>query len=224
MKLSPSQIEYIEHTLVKNDLNFDDLKFELIDHIASEIEMKMAIDEMSFTTAFYSVFDNWKEQLRPSQNTVFLGRNLVAPKIVIDRLSFLKKRELLTGFGFCFIVTLLFYGMNTTNIFRSFLQNIEPIIQKVFLLTSILLTIFKIILYKSELRTTYSVLFNKSFFLAIPFCVIISLGGFSFFRTESIDNLRMSAVSATIFYGFFLFSSLRFLYQHYQFVKKIKRV
>lgn len=52
MKLCPSQIDYIEHTLVKNDLNFDDLKFELIDHIASEIEMKMAIDEMSLQQLF----------------------------------------------------------------------------------------------------------------------------------------------------------------------------
>ena len=35
MKLTTEQIDYIEHTLVKNGLDFEDLKFELIDHIAS---------------------------------------------------------------------------------------------------------------------------------------------------------------------------------------------
>lgn len=224
MKLTTEQIDYIEHTLVKNGLDFEDLKFELIDHIASEIEVKMAIEEISFMPAFYSVFDTWKAQLKPSQSTAFLGRNLVAPKIVIDRLSSLKKRELLTGLVFCFIVTLLFYGMSTITVFRNVLHYVELIIPKTFLLTIIVLLVSKIVLYQSKLKTTYSVLFNKSFLLSVPFCVIISLGGFSFFRTENIDDIRISAVAATVLYGFFLFSSARFLYQHYQFVQKIKRV
>jgi hypothetical protein len=68
------------------------------------------------------------------------------------------------------------------------------------------------------------VLFDKSFFVAVPFGVIISLGGFSFFRTENIEDIRISAVAATVMYGFFHFYSARFLYQHYQFAQKIKRV
>lgn len=224
MKLTTEQIDYIEHTLVKNGLDFEDLKFELIDHIASEIEVKMAVEEISFMPAFYSIFDTWKEQLKPSQSAAFLGRNLVAPKIVIDRLSSLKKREFLTGLVFSFIVTLLLYGMSTVPVFRTVLYYVEFIIQKVFLLTSILLITSKIILYQSKLKTIYSVLFDKSFFLAVPFCVIISLGGFSFFRTENIEYIRIGAVSANVLYGFFLFSSSRFLYQHYQFAQKIKRL
>lgn len=224
MKLTTEQIDHIEQTLVKNGLDFEDLKLELIDHIASEIEVTMTSDQMSFLLAFYKVFNTWKEQLKPSQSAAFLGRNLVAPKIVIDRLSSLKKRELLTGIGFCFIVTLLLYGMSTIPVFRTVLHYVEFIIQKFFLLTSILLIASKIILYQSKLKTTYSVLFDKSFFLAVPFGVIISLGGFSFFRTENIEDIRISAVAATVIYGFFLFSSARFLYQHYQFAQKIQRM
>ena len=224
MKLTTEQIDYIEHTLVKNGLDFEDLKFELIDHIASEIEVTMTIEEMSFMPAFYRVFDTWKAQLKPSQSAAFLGRNLVAPKIVIDRLSSLKKRGLLTGLVFCFIVTLLFYGMSTIPVFRTVMHYVEIIIQKFFLLSSIFLIASTIILYQSKLKTTYSVLFDKSFFVAVPFGVIISLGGFSFFRTENIEDIRISAVAATVMYGFFHFYSARFLYQHYQFAQKIKRV
>ena len=224
MKLTTEQIDYMEHTLVKNGLDFEDLKFELIDHIASEIEVKMAVEEISFMPAFYSVFDTWKAQLKPSQSAAFLGRNLVAPKIVIDRLSSLKKRELLTGLVFSFIVTLLLYSISAINVFRPLLHYVEFIISKSFLLTIIVLLVSKILLYQSKLKTTYSVLFNKSFLLSVPFCVIISLGGFSFFRTENIEDIRISALAATVLYGFFLFSSARFLYQHFQFVQKIKRV
>ena len=52
MKLTTEQIDHIEQTLVKNGLDFEDLKLELIDHIASEIEMTMTSDEMSFLPAF----------------------------------------------------------------------------------------------------------------------------------------------------------------------------
>jgi hypothetical protein len=224
MKLTTEQIDHIEQTLVNNGLDFEDVKLELIDHIASEIEVTMTSDEMSFLPAFYKVFDTWKEQLKPSQSAAFLGRNLVAPKIVIDRLSSLKKRELLTGFGFCFIVAILLYGMSTIPVFRTVLHYVEFIIQKLFLLTSILLIASKINLYQSKLKTTYSVLFDKSFFLAVPFSILISFDFFSFFRTENIEDIRINAVAATVMYGFFLFSSARFLYQHYQFVQKIKRV
>lgn len=222
MKLTAEQIEEIDKTLVINGLDFEDIKFELIDHIASEIEVKMTAQEMAFKPAFYIVFDTWKEQLKPSQSAFFLGRNFVAPKIVIDRLSSLKKREIITGIVFCFLITLLCYGINSLNIFKPLLHYVEFIIRKVFLLISILLIVSKIRLYQSKLKTTYSALFDKSFFLAVPFCIIISYGGFAFFRITDVEHLRVSAVSATVLYGYFLFSSLRFLYKHYQIAKKIK--
>jgi hypothetical protein len=114
--------------------------------------------------------------------------------------------------------------MSTIPVFRTVLHYVEFIIQKLFLLTSILLIASKINLYQSKLKTTYSVLFDKSFFLAVPFSILISFDFFSFFRTENIEDIRINAVAATVMYGFFLFSSARFLYQHYQFVQKIKRV
>jgi hypothetical protein len=224
MQLTTEQIATIEKTLVLNGLNYEDIKLEVTDHIASEIEVLMNENSLVFEENLKIVFDKWKEQLKPSQSAAFLGRNFVAPKIVIDRLSSLKKREIITGFVFCFLITLLFYGMNSLNILKTVLLYVEFIIRKVFLLISILLIVYRIRLYQSKLKTTYSALFDKSFFLAVPFCVSISFGGFSFFRSTDIENLRISAVSATVLYGFFLFSSVRFLYKHYQILQKIKSV
>jgi hypothetical protein len=38
MKLTNQQIETIEETLVLNGVVYDDIKLELVDHIATEIE------------------------------------------------------------------------------------------------------------------------------------------------------------------------------------------
>jgi hypothetical protein len=65
MKLSAQQIAQIEETLVLNGIHYDDIKLELTDHIASEIEEEISIQGLSFEVALHAVFENWKEQLRP---------------------------------------------------------------------------------------------------------------------------------------------------------------
>jgi hypothetical protein len=44
MKLTNQQIETIEETLVLNGVVYDDIKLELIDHIATEIESEASIE------------------------------------------------------------------------------------------------------------------------------------------------------------------------------------
>jgi hypothetical protein len=39
MKLTNQQIAFIDETLVLNSLTYDDIKLEVMDHIASEIEV-----------------------------------------------------------------------------------------------------------------------------------------------------------------------------------------
>lgn len=63
MKLSTEQIQQIEEKLyVDYDFYYDDVKHEVIDHIASEIEEKMKTD--SFEASFDRVFENWHNRLR----------------------------------------------------------------------------------------------------------------------------------------------------------------
>jgi len=48
MKLTTEQIATIEETLVLNGVVYDDIKFELLDHIASEIESECSNEEKPF--------------------------------------------------------------------------------------------------------------------------------------------------------------------------------
>ena len=52
MKLTAEQITEIEETLVLKGLKYDDLKLEVTDHIASEIEVLMQEENISFKVAF----------------------------------------------------------------------------------------------------------------------------------------------------------------------------
>jgi hypothetical protein len=68
MKLTTEQIAKIEETLVLNGVVYEDIKLELIDHIASEIENNIGENNILSEAAFYQTFENWKQQLSPSHH------------------------------------------------------------------------------------------------------------------------------------------------------------
>jgi hypothetical protein len=57
MKLTNQQIETIEETLVLNGVVYDDIKLELVDHIATEIESEASIESKLFETVLKEVFE-----------------------------------------------------------------------------------------------------------------------------------------------------------------------
>lgn len=72
MKLSEEQLKHIENKLYTDyDFYYDDAKYEVIDHIASEIENEM--QNVSFETALDKVFSKWKHRL---QETEWSGMHL----------------------------------------------------------------------------------------------------------------------------------------------------
>ena len=62
MKLTTQQIAQIEETLVLYGLVYEDIKLEVTDHIASEIEEKINNETSSFEDAFKEVFNTWKPE------------------------------------------------------------------------------------------------------------------------------------------------------------------
>ncbi len=60
MKLTIEQIAKIDETLVLNGVVYDDIKIELTDHIASDIEEVMINQGVDFKTALINSFDKWE--------------------------------------------------------------------------------------------------------------------------------------------------------------------
>ena len=97
MKLTNQQIASIDETLVLDGVVYDDIKLELLDHIATEIESEASIENKPFETVLKEVFDRWKPQLKPTSHNLLLGYGFSAPKIISDKFADDKKKELITA-------------------------------------------------------------------------------------------------------------------------------
>lgn len=80
MKLSTDQINYIDYVLKKQYTfeNFEDLRVELLDHIASDVELEMQNNNMSFDKALPNVLHKWEDEITCDRDSYY---NRV-PKIV----------------------------------------------------------------------------------------------------------------------------------------------
>lgn len=67
MKLSAEQIDFIETALIEkcNFKDFDDVRIELVDHIATEIEQELETNTNSFEQAFVKVMTRWNPMILP---------------------------------------------------------------------------------------------------------------------------------------------------------------
>ena len=71
MKLTKDQIEEVDYVLRKHYTfeNFDDLRTELIDHIASDLELLMQNEKLSFDEALSKILYKWKTEIIWDRNS-----------------------------------------------------------------------------------------------------------------------------------------------------------
>lgn len=80
MQLTTDQINHIDYVL-RNDYsfeNFDDLRVELLDHIASDVEALMETNSISFEDALPVVLYKWNDEISWDRNSKYNG----VPKMV----------------------------------------------------------------------------------------------------------------------------------------------
>lgn len=94
MILDKTQIKAVESFIVKNDIDFVDIKFELLDHMVCDIEATIEADNISFEDAFNRTVDKWKPYFAES-HSFWMGLAYIKPKIVIDKCGALMKKTTL---------------------------------------------------------------------------------------------------------------------------------
>ena len=116
MKLSKHEIQFIDNYLQKHDVIFVDIKAEMIDHIATAVEDKMANEGIDFYDAFKSyMITNRKAILKNNKNNWGISFSEIK-KFAL----FLVKPQLL------FVLVLLFAvskSLEDNKIFNYFLDN-----------------------------------------------------------------------------------------------------
>jgi hypothetical protein len=221
MKLTTEQIAKINQTLIEKGLIYEDIKLELIDHIASEIEAEMEEKEISFETAFKKAFENWKEQLRPS-SSFWLRGNKSIPKIISYKCNQMIKRVFLMsitmGLVTAFLVTLIFKKIANEEVL--FLLNS---ILKVISISGIMLFIYcKYRLWQSKRKSSYSYLFSQNGFGQIFNLIFIATGCFKFNGNTTFFNFHFMNTFFPITLLFISAFYLTLVFKHLIFIKNIE--
>lgn len=227
MKLTASQIQSINVTLINNGVVYADIKLELIDHIASEIEQQIEDNNSNFEVAFPIVFNKWKKLLKPTSNSLWLGNFLNGPKVVVDKWVCSAKRNV-----FFIFIYALFFSVLLTIFFQNFHQEkfisiVNNSIRGLFLLTVILTSIGIIAIKRSKIKTTYRYLFMRRSFLAFIFFYLYGYQGkenFHFFDFN--DSYIYNFFGVFLMACFFLipFFNLKLVLEHFKTIKKYKLI
>ena len=220
MKLTTQQITTIDETLVLNGLIYDDIKLEVTDHIASEIEVKMEESNILFDDALYQSLLNWKDQMKPSWSFM-LGTNQIAPRIITQNCHSVIKKQLLISLLISLLLTFIILGL-----LRNF--NNEQVINNIILgfrilciISSLLILISRIMIWQSKYNTTFGYLFKRNYLIYLIYLPFIGSGLFPLRHYDS--NLSLNEVF--IFFPIMLFIgsifTLNLAYKHFQFEKKL---
>lgn len=224
MKLTKQQIAQIEETLVLNQVIFEDIKLELTDHIASEIEVVLVEKECSFEEALVTVFEKWSPDLKPS-TSFWTPNNMKLPRIVLKKYKDEYKNQFVWGSLIAFFMAFLgAYAAKTTNNEKVF-EYLRITIQTIFIIEFILISISKLMIWKSKATTFKSYFFQKQttipFLLFILFLAIglIPIGlAFTDFKIAIGYNFMI------VCYSIWPIRPLHLALQHFRYMSKLKQV
>lgn len=203
MSLSKEQIKFISDYLDKCEVNQIDVKLEVLDHIASQVEELIANEDFTFEEALKKVMKRWYPLFK-DEKSFHIGLIYSFPKIVMNKLERRIKKTYLYLFMLFIFLALIFFFFNTDflkneslNLFLDYINNFIGVC---------VLTILFLINYKHK-STTYRFLVNHS----SPILIII------FSINLGINSAKLFLV--TLVFVQFVFMLFNF-YKHFECLKK----
>jgi len=223
MKLTTQQIAEIDETLVLNGLIYDDIKLEVTDHIASEIETKMEESNILFDDALYQVLLNWNEQMKPSLYNFWIRRkSFRGPRIVVDKcVSYYKSTFFISSLvpiPFAVISILCFHLFNQEIAIRIFRNSIRIL----YLLEVLLISLGWILIWNSKAKTTFSYYFKKSSYLVYVMPLAVGLGFWPNKLMEEDFAIQSIFTYFLIVMALFFVANIMLIINHLKTIEKLK--
>ncbi|MFT5761036.1 MAG: hypothetical protein ACI8WA_000140 [Polaribacter sp.] len=168
MELTTTQIQEIENYIKTKDVDYIDLKIELLDHIISDVE-HLINKGFSFENALQSTKEKWNKHFRNS-SSIYLGLQYSTSKIVLK-----KAVKEFRPFYLLYILSSFLPFIIFTKISVEFNENTMFAVNTFFRITTLLallyvvLIIFRVML--SKVKTTYRFIL-KTQYLGISFLII----------------------------------------------------
>nr|WP_315141218.1 hypothetical protein [uncultured Flavobacterium sp.] len=210
MKLTTEQINQIDTFLERNDVKYLDIKLELLDHIASQIEALISEQNSSFEEAFIIIKDNWKPRLL-SSSSFLIGIIYSFPKIVLDRLlARMKKYNLFILCLSIFIYIPMFYYKSHIH---AFLAPFDEFVNIIAIVSCSIICLVVIRINFHSIPTSYRFLVNQS-------APIIILSFFILLFDHEVIELKIFYTLLMLFQAIVAFQNYRL---HIGFVKKLTK-
>lgn len=222
MKLTAKQINQIEETFVLNGIQYEDIKLELTDHIASEIEEKISSQGFSFEVAFHEVFENWQEQLRPA-TSFWINSNKAFPRIILDKWILESKKQFLKSTLLIIALAVLF-SLTVKEINNEFFfGTFRDILKVVFITEFIVIAVSKLIIWKSSQSTSFGFIFqNQTKIAALFLLLILGIGLFPLQFVHPDFKIGLAGNFLFICYLVWPIKQIQLAFKHFQFIKKLK--
>ncbi|MGZ9677190.1 hypothetical protein [Flavobacterium sp. GNP001] len=226
MKLTTEQIAQIEETLVLNGLVYQDVKLEIIDHIASEIEERMSHEDISFDNVYKSVFEKWKSELEISSSSNWLGAFFKAPRFVVDRLVTYSKREALHIFFLALVFGSLLAFIVSNTFQKETFKAISLALQVTYTILIVCTSISMIFIWRSSIKTMYGRLFLFRGWLVFLFCVPLNIYNNPLKHFDATNSFLLNLVGCILLCSLFIYSFFQLMLagEHFKIEKKLKLV
>lgn len=167
MKLNKEQVSKIDTILEKSGVVYIDYKYEILDHIATEVEQLMEETDRDFEYAFTLILEKWNPKLKKSSSTLF-GYLWEIPEILMQKAKKLYWQKtivlIITSFVLC---PILYFA-------KDFIPKIFDAIWYFFIGILIFQCIGYIQIRRSKLKTTFGFLYKQQF-LAFLFLYFLQL-------------------------------------------------
>lgn len=207
MKLSSEELQIIETVLIQKGIKFDDIRIELLDHIASDIEENQELKKLQFNAALKTSLLKWDDSFKPVSS--FLTGSNKYPQIVVFSVYKVVKMQLYASTITVIFCVLIFALLNKTIDSGCLINLFKSGIRVIYVISFLWLIIFKFCFFEKKFKTIFS-----HFVVTRMIFFIIFLGPMLNSNTPTMfKNQIVFLIIGTIFVCHFLFTSY-FAYRH----------
>lgn len=222
MKLTNQQIEIIDQTLVLNGMVYDDVKLELIDHIATDIENQLENQESDFEVALKKSFENWSDQLQLAKS-FWVNTKKAVPRMLLDKWILEAKKKLIKASIIAIVLTVLITNIERIVDNENVIINTRRILRVIFSLELAAILVFKFIIWKSDRKSFSGFLFQTQTRFAVLFMMLLfCLKGMPLLSLNADLKINLASNFMAMFYMVLPLFFLQFAFKHFQFIQKFK--
>lgn len=214
MKLTAEQIECIDSILLSNGIKYDDVKLEMMDHMASEIEAEIEATNNDFQIVYSQIFENWKRELGLSRG--FFSIRSTTPKIVHSKLRNQMKMEVVIALVLSILLLISFQLVVDKQEKLQFLKIVKDVLFYSYFITAAIALLIRLLNSKTNTTSTYKYLFDARFTTLIIFLSIVINSNVP--RDQTNQNLFVGALCCLFV---FLLSIIYLGIKHLQFSRKL---